>query len=1074
MNRIIPSTFSLIFFYNPIFFLLFLCNTIPGFSQCDLAPLGPSDENQASYGYFSDLSSVSFQTKTFICYKDKASRIFVRQWDGVAWTTVGGGPVSSSTVAMDPHIAVDRTGKLYVIYREVYNAAHIAVRVWDGSAWAALGNDWVFDEYWGGNTNMVDRLAIAVDPANNIYIASFDQPSGEKLTVMKWNGTDWATVGSRGFSSGFVTDIHFAFDADGSPYVGFVQAFQGVSAEIVKLESGAWNSIRTTSLSSFEEHAMFLTNDRQGNVYFAYETTGTDWGVQVEKLESGVWAMVGEKIQTGLTELKSLSADDSDGLYLSYSDYSVSPKKAALKQWKNGNWASIDLGITVESRGAVNAIGFLPEGKMRFVYAELNGEAIMLEWNGLTWNELVPRGISDGIAGSPSVAIDKRGVPHVFYQDLKKGYQGVTQKWNGSSWVAFGNEIQSGNPVYDPRIVFNEDDIPYVAFTNLLNDFKLSVMKLEENQWQMVGNADFSNGQAGYTSIAFKDGVPFVAYADKSLGWKAIVKKWNGSIWETIGPEGISDRDASNTQISFDQNGNPLLVYLDINGIDAGKVNVKRWNGSIWENLGSGVISEGNVSSPVIVGGHSGSVYLAYREMALEQKLVIHKWDGTQWTSLGGSNVSTGLASTITLRVDLGGAPVVSFVDSGLGNQLIVKRWNGTAWEEVSQWKVSSNYFSSLSVAFDPAGIPFMAYSNGDVYAKIGKSALIDRSETQTINISESVSGAFSKDCELIALVKPAGSVPVSGSTTVKVWVESVQPRDFVGRHYEITPTNHASESTGRVTLFFTQEEFDTYNAVNSTQLPTNPSDLQGIANLLVEKRSGTSSDQTGRPGSYSDIGVNIDPDDSAIVWNLAAERWEVSFDVVGFSGFFVKTSEDPLPVRLVKFQGSRMEGKTFLSWETASEFGASHFEIERSLDTRYFQRIGTVTSQGTGNTAQSYSFLSNDPGFDRVAYYRLRMVDLDGSFTYSRTIAIGEPGLRDEVIVFPNPLIKGSQITIKGRTDIRQITLIDKAGRPLLKSWSDHTSGNPRLSVDNLSSGTYLLKIETENAIVTKPIVIE
>ena len=151
--------------------------------------------------------------------------------------------------------------------------------------------------------------------------------------------------------------------------------------------------------------------------------------------------------------------------------------------------------------------------------------------------------------------------------------------------------------------------------------------------------------------------------------------------------------------------------------------------------------------------------------------------------------------------------------------------------------------------------------------------------------------------CRLLAVISPMGPSPVNGSINSWLWIESSIPtfsdQPFVARHYEITPLTNASTATGKVTLFFTQEEFnDLNNHPGSTlNLPVGPSDASGKANLLVVKYNGTSNDGSGLPGSYTGGATIINPADTDIIWNSSASRWEVSIDATGFGGFFVQTN---------------------------------------------------------------------------------------------------------------------------------------------------------------------------------------
>jgi minor extracellular serine protease Vpr len=95
--------------------------------------------------------------------------------------------------------------------------------------------------------------------------------------------------------------------------------------------------------------------------------------------------------------------------------------------------------------------------------------------------------------------------------------------------------------------------------------------------------------------------------------------------------------------------------------------------------------------------------------------------------------------------------------------------------------------------------------------------------------------------------------------------------------------------------LYFSQQEFNDFNAVNSTDLPTSPSDNSGISNVLIEKRGGTSNNGSGLPNTYTGTVSTINPTDTDVLWNTAQSRWEITFDVTGFSGFFLKTTSGNL-----------------------------------------------------------------------------------------------------------------------------------------------------------------------------------
>ena len=215
---------------------------------------------------------------------------------------------------------------------------------------------------------------------------------------------------------------------------------------------------------------------------------------------------------------------------------------------------------------------------------------------------------------------------------------------------------------------------------------------------------------------------------------------------------------------------------------------------------------------------------------------------------------------------------------------------------------------------------------------------------------------------DLISTVNAVGVNPVSGNVSARQWIETTQPSKFLKRHYEITPFTNPNTSTGRVTLTFTQDEFNSFNAINFLKLPVSMSDAVGKSNLRVFKISGVSSNNTGSIESYGNgTQTIIDPDDNDIVWNNTKNVWDVSFDVTGFSGFFINTPASSLPLELINFNSHLNTDKTvILSWLTENEVNTSHFEIERSQDGKNFKKIESV--KATGGNSKSYDILDKMP----------------------------------------------------------------------------------------------------------------
>lgn len=170
----------------------------------------------------------------------------------------------------------------------------------------------------------------------------------------------------------------------------------------------------------------------------------------------------------------------------------------------------------------------------------------------------------------------------------------------------------------------------------------------------------------------------------------------------------------------------------------------------------------------------------------------------------------------------------------------------------------------------------------------------------------------------------------------------------------------------------------------------------------------------------------------------------------------FVNRSPIPMPVTLTKFQAKQHKGQVSLLWETASELNSSHFEVEVSENGRTFTKVGSVPAAGNTTLKQQYSFRQSLQR-DGIYYYRLRQVDLDGTFEYSKTITVASNASNRTVSLYPNPtaddVVRLSHPMALGS---EKITLIDLAGKHVLEQAVEQGSVETPLRISSLAKGIY------------------
>ena len=169
-----------------------------------------------------------------------------------------------------------------------------------------------------------------------------------------------------------------------------------------------------------------------------------------------------------------------------------------------------------------------------------------------------------------------------------------------------------------------------------------------------------------------------------------------------------------------------------------------------------------------------------------------------------------------------------------------------------------------------------------------------------------------------------------------------------------------------------------------------------------------------------------------------------------------------PLPVELSAFTAT-LAGTTAvrLAWATASQKNSAAFEVERSIDGASYYKVGTVVAAGRSSTGRTYGFFDEQlPAHAAVLYYRLKLVDADGAFSYSPVRSVGLSGAAAGLALFPNPA--HSAATLLGALPGAVVTVVDALGRPVTSATAD-ASGTAALALPaGLPAGVYVVRAGT------------
>ena len=181
------------------------------------------------------------------------------------------------------------------------------------------------------------------------------------------------------------------------------------------------------------------------------------------------------------------------------------------------------------------------------------------------------------------------------------------------------------------------------------------------------------------------------------------------------------------------------------------------------------------------------------------------------------------------------------------------------------------------------------------------------------------------------------------------------------------------------------------------------------------------------------------------------------------------------LPVELISLTATPIDNEFIrIDWQTASELNNAGFEIQRSTDGIAWHYIGWINGNNTTNQVHTYQFDDRNVTTDIDYYYRLRQVDINGSFNYSKIVSANLIGT--EMIVgsiYPNPSSNEQWVPLfLPSTQTVTILCFNAVGQEIWNKKIDGISGNQNIELETVSSGTYLLKIIINGEVFTRKFV--
>lgn len=183
------------------------------------------------------------------------------------------------------------------------------------------------------------------------------------------------------------------------------------------------------------------------------------------------------------------------------------------------------------------------------------------------------------------------------------------------------------------------------------------------------------------------------------------------------------------------------------------------------------------------------------------------------------------------------------------------------------------------------------------------------------------------------------------------------------------------------------------------------------------------------------------------------------------------------LPLHLISFDGYLNGSAAFLNWVSVQEQNTDRFVLERLSDGKSWKAVVIKPAQGNNAGSSKYNAADDISGLSGVIYYRLKMIDRDGSYTYSKIISL-HLDTQTETSVWPNPFTNDEiNVSVYMSNDASMdIRLYDMNGKLIVSKKQSVTKGLNQFQVNklgNLKSGMYIIELRNGNVLYYSKVLI-
>ena len=636
-------------------------------------------------------------------------------------------------------------------------------------------------------------------------------------------------------------------------------------------------------------------------------------------------------------------------------------------------------------------------------------------------------------------------------QALMTGSELTTQDSINTVMASLTAYLVRANEVYETdfsiRMIFcdNEDTLiflnpttdPYTAFTSLNN-------QIQKTCDARIGDANYDighvldiyaapgNGNAGCIGCVCKTGSKgsgATGYPDPSLLDYAVIDYWTHEMGHQYG-------------------ANHTFTFNASQGIFG-----ERSTASIEPGSGTTIMGYAGITGNTDVQPHSDD-YFSTASIAQVSNYVKNSLTGGKCaaTTLTGdiAPVASG-GNDYTIPASTPFALTGSASDADAGDVLTY------TWEQIDVWdkKSNSNTYPAATTtqgpefrSVSPSTSPVRYFPSletilaGQTSNKWESLSSVSRTLNMRLVVRDNHPGGGQTGTDNVLLTVDGGSGPftvTSPNTTVN-WNDG----DTYTVNWNVANTNAVPVNCTRVNILLSVDGGNTYPYLLKQNTDNDGSESITIPDL---------------PAATSTARIKVQS-----VGNIFFDVSDKDFSIA-----------NALPVSWLSFTAEKSGPRSaLLKWSTANELNNDHFEVERSADGNVYTKITTVAAGSNPNAVQQYNYTDNNLKAG-TNYYRIKQVDKDGKFTYSKiaNVTIDASGISWSIQ--PNPATSKTTVVFNSNFMNVEITIRDADGKSVYQKKISAVYANQLFDIDvtHFATGVYFVNINTGTETTVQKLVV-